>query len=82
MAQLLTTEVRDGMRIDWDVAIPARDGLVLKADVFRPNKPGLMGLISLILSAGVGWRKNRVTKRLLAKAVDFPTNNKNRRISC
>ena len=40
MAQLLQTEVRDGMRIDWDVSIPARDGLILKADVFRPNKPG------------------------------------------
>ena len=28
------------MRIEFDVSIPARDGLVLKADVFRPNKPG------------------------------------------
>lgn len=28
------------MRIDCDVSIPTRDGLVLKADVFRPNKPG------------------------------------------
>jgi predicted acyl esterase len=32
--------VKDGMRIEFDVSIPARDGLVLKADVFRPNKPG------------------------------------------
>ncbi len=30
------SEVRDGMRIDWDVAITMDDGLVLRADVFRP----------------------------------------------
>lgn len=31
-----TSEIRDGMRIQWDVEIPMADGLVLKADVFRP----------------------------------------------
>jgi hypothetical protein len=30
------TEIRDGMRIDWDVAIEMDDGLVLRTDVFRP----------------------------------------------
>jgi predicted acyl esterase len=30
------TEVRDGMRIDWDVPIRMDDGIVLRADVFRP----------------------------------------------
>ncbi|HWF38866.1 MAG TPA: CocE/NonD family hydrolase [Candidatus Acidoferrales bacterium] len=30
------TEVRDGMRIDWDVPIKMEDGLVLRADVYRP----------------------------------------------
>jgi len=34
------TEVRDGMRIDWDVEIRMDDGLVLRADVFRPVKDG------------------------------------------
>jgi uncharacterized protein len=34
------TEIRDGMRIDWDVAIPADDGIVLRADVFRPLAEG------------------------------------------
>ena len=29
-------EVRDGMRIDWDVPITMDDGLVLRADVYRP----------------------------------------------
>jgi len=29
-------ETRDGMRIDWDVPIPMDDGIVLRADIFRP----------------------------------------------
>ncbi len=31
------TETRDGMRIDWDVPVQMDDGLVLRADVFRPD---------------------------------------------
>jgi hypothetical protein len=34
------SEVRDGMRIDWDVPIKMDDGVVLRADVYRPVKPG------------------------------------------
>ncbi len=34
------SETRDGMRIDWDVPITMDDGLVLRADVFRPIKDG------------------------------------------
>jgi predicted acyl esterase len=34
------SETRDGMHIDWDVPIAMDDGLVLRADVFRPLKPG------------------------------------------
>jgi predicted acyl esterase len=34
------TEIRDGMRIDWDVPITMDDGLLLRADVFRPTKEG------------------------------------------
>jgi len=30
------TEIRDGMKIDWDVPIPMEDGNVLRADLFRP----------------------------------------------
>ncbi len=33
-------ETRDGMVIDWDVPITMDDGLVLRADVFRPINPG------------------------------------------
>ena len=34
------SEVRDGMRIDWDVPIPMGDGVVLRADVYRPVDDG------------------------------------------
>ena len=35
-----TSEVRDAMRIDWDVPIRMDDGLVLRADVYRPLQAG------------------------------------------
>ena len=35
------SESRDGMRIDWDVPIAMDDGLVLRADIFRPLKQAL-----------------------------------------
>ena len=34
------SEVRDGMRIDWNVPIAMDDGVVLSCDVFRPIKDG------------------------------------------
>src|SRR5207244_5238990 len=34
------SEVRDGMRIEWDVPVKMDDGLVLRADVFRPVAEG------------------------------------------
>ena len=34
------SEIRDGMRIDWDVPVEMDDGVVLRADVFRPIEPG------------------------------------------
>jgi hypothetical protein len=34
------SEIRDGMRIDWDAPIKMDDGLVLRADVFRPVEEG------------------------------------------
>lgn len=34
------SETANGMRIDWDVAVPMRDGAILRADVFRPVADG------------------------------------------
>jgi predicted acyl esterase len=37
---LQNTELRNGMRIEWDAPIAMDDGLVLRADVFRPVDEG------------------------------------------
>ena len=37
---MISSELRDGMQVDWDVAIPMDDGIVLRADVFRPPGDG------------------------------------------
>jgi predicted acyl esterase len=34
------SEIRDGMQIEWDAAIPMDDGIILRADVFRPAGAG------------------------------------------
>src|SRR2546422_11245689 len=39
------SELRDGMRIDWDVPIKMDDGLVLRADVYRPEREGRFPVI-------------------------------------
>src|SRR5215475_6478993 len=44
------TEERDGMRISWNVSIPMDDGIVLRADVYRPIEDGRY---PVILSHGV-----------------------------
>ncbi len=40
MDQQHRIENRDGMTIEWDAPIPMDDGVVLRADVFRPIKDG------------------------------------------
>ncbi len=37
---LMKSEIRDGMNIDWDVPIEMDDGLLLRADIFRPVTEG------------------------------------------
>jgi predicted acyl esterase len=44
------TEIRDGMRITWHQPIPMDDGLVLRADVYRPIEDGRC---PVILSYGI-----------------------------
>jgi len=34
------SEIRDGMKIDWNIPLKMDDGLVLRADVFRPIEDG------------------------------------------
>ena len=35
-----SSEVREGMLVDWDVPITVEDGLVLRADIYRPIEAG------------------------------------------
>jgi predicted acyl esterase len=39
------SEIRDGMCIDWDQPITMDDGLVLRADIFRPTEDGQYPII-------------------------------------
>ena len=41
----LKSEIRNGMRIDWDVPIAMDDGIVLRADVYRPTREGRFPVI-------------------------------------
>ena len=34
------SEINDGMKIEWDVPITMDDGIVLRADVYRPIPDG------------------------------------------
>jgi predicted acyl esterase len=36
----MKSEIRDGMKIDWDAPIGMDDGIALRADVFRPVAHG------------------------------------------
>ena len=36
----MKSEIRDGMKIDWDAPIAMDDGVTLRADVFRPVADG------------------------------------------
>jgi predicted acyl esterase len=38
--QQMKSEIRDSMRVDWDAPITMDDGVVLRADVFRPLADG------------------------------------------
>jgi predicted acyl esterase len=40
-----SSETRDGMRIDWDVPVPMDDGLIVRADVYRPVGAGRVPVI-------------------------------------
>ena len=36
----MISKVNDGMRIDWDVPLTMDDGIVLRADIYRPDDDG------------------------------------------
>ena len=65
------SEVRDGMRIDWDVPIEMDDGLVLRADVYRPTEEGQHPVIMTYgpYAKGYAWQDGyETTWELFSKA--------------
>lgn len=39
------SEIRDGMRIEWNVPVTMDDGITLRADIFRPIEEGKYPII-------------------------------------
>jgi len=79
---LMKTEIRDGMRIDWDVPITMDDGIVLRADVFRPIAEGRYPVImshgpyAKGLSFQVGFKS--AWDRMVEEHPDVPANSTNK----
>jgi predicted acyl esterase len=67
------SEVRDGIRIDWNVPIAMDDGIVLRADVFRPVDEGRYGTILTYGPYGKGLSFQKYFKRAWDQMVaQFP----------
>jgi hypothetical protein len=75
------SETRDGMTVDWDLPIPMDDGLVLRADVFRPVKPGKYPVILTYgpYAKGLAFQEGYVTawKTMATKHPDVTANSSN-----
>jgi predicted acyl esterase len=59
------SEIRDGMRIDWDIPIEMEDGVVLRADVYRPIEEGQYPVIMTYVSGPSSYREPE-------KLIDLP----------
>ena len=76
------SEVRDGMRIDWDAPIAMDDGVVLRADVFRPIADGKYPVImshgpyAKGLSFQEGFKS--AWDRMVVEHPDVPANSTNK----
>ena len=55
------SEVRDGMRIDWDVPVEMNDGAIMRCDVFRPVEEGTLPRHSRLRSL---WKAAALRRRL------------------
>ncbi len=76
------SDIRDGMRIDWDVPIKMADGIVLRADVYRPIKAGKYPVI-MTHGPYAKWlhfedRFDEQWRRMCEKYPEVPTGTSNR----
>jgi len=76
------SDVREGMRIDWDVPIRMDDGLVLRADIYRPVAEGRYPVIlsygpyGKLLNFEDGYKT--AWDRMASKHPDVPAGSTNR----
>ncbi len=55
------SELRDGMRIDWDMPIKMDDGVVLRCDIFRPADEGKYPVILSLARTASGFISRIIT---------------------
>jgi len=76
------SEIRDGMRIDWDMPIKMDDGLVLRCDIFRPVAEGNYPVIMTYGPYGKWLHFEDLYKdqwdRMCADQPDVPANSTNK----
>ncbi len=63
------TEIRDAMKITWDAPIPMDDGIVLRADVFRPVGDGRYPVFAYLRPLRKGTRVSRMATRTPGKTM-------------
>ena len=76
------SEIRDGMRIDWDMPIKMDDGLVLRCDIYRPIAEGKYPVIMTYGPYGKWLHFNDLYsdqwRRMCADQPDVPTGSTNK----
>ena len=76
------SDIRNGMRIDWDMPIKMDDGLVLRCDIYRPVADGQYPVIMTLGPYGKWLHFEDLYKsqwdRMCADQPDVPTNSTNR----
>jgi predicted acyl esterase len=76
------SEIRDGMRCEWDVPIPLSDGIVLRADVFRPLGDGRHPVIMSHgpFGKGLAFQEGNASawERMIAEFPDVAAGSSNR----
>ena len=76
------SEIRDGMRIDWDMPIKMEDGLVLRCDIYRPVADGKYPVIMTYGPYGKWLHFEDLYKdqwnRMCADQPDVPTGSTNK----
>ena len=71
--QSLDTELRDGMRVAWNVPISMSDGTILRADIFLPAAEGTYPAILSLGCYAKGLRFQEAYKAQWDRMVtDFP----------